>query len=101
MIAITKCPLALILNKIVTVLQCIKTGTLCDVGHFVSVVKYRESHCVTVLVMYDVHSETSDLLAQNGSVISVPTKHTIPHTDHSRRGQVGLETIQNNDGQLS
>ena len=51
-----------------------------------SVVKYRESHCVTVLDMYDVHSETSDLLAQNGSVISVPTKHTIPHTDHSRRG---------------
>ena len=66
-----------------------------------SVVKYRESHCVTVSDMYDVHSETSDLLAQNGSVISVPTKHTIPHTDHSRRGQVGLETIHNNDGQLS
>jgi len=28
---ITKCPLTLILNKIVTVLQCIKNGTLCDV----------------------------------------------------------------------
>ena len=31
MIDITKCTLTLILNKIVTVLQCMKNGTLCDV----------------------------------------------------------------------
>ena len=29
-IDITKCPLTLILNKIETVLQCVKNGTLCD-----------------------------------------------------------------------
>ena len=46
MIDITKCPLTL--NKIEKVLQCMKNGTLC--GHFVmSIVKYRESHYVTVL----------------------------------------------------
>ena len=47
-------------------------------------------HC-SPLDMYDVHNETFDLLAQNGSILPVPTKHTIPNTDHSRRGQVGLE----------
>ena len=31
MIYITKCPLTLILNKMVTVIKCMKNGTLCDV----------------------------------------------------------------------
>ena len=49
MIDITKCPLALILNKIVRVFQCMKNETL-------SIVKYRESHYVTVLDMYEAFS---------------------------------------------
>ena len=41
---ITECPLTLILNKIVMVLQGMKNGTLCDVSY--------ESNYVSVLDMY-------------------------------------------------
>ena len=49
MIEITKCPLILILNKIVTVLQYMKNGTLCDVYCEVPWILYY----VTVLDTYE------------------------------------------------